>query len=162
DLFVADTGNNRIREVDTNGIIHTVAGNGTPTDSGDGGPAILAGIANPWHIALDSNGALYIDEYFSHKVRKVDTGGTISTFAGTQTDRIREVDAATGVIHTIAGTGELGYSGDGGPATSAKIFPPVAMAVDSQGRLYFGQGGIIRMIDGSGVIRRFAGATGGF
>jgi sugar lactone lactonase YvrE len=266
-LFIADTGNSRIRMVDTTGVIHTVAGNGDATDSGDGGPATGAGLPYPWHIALDDGGALYAVEYFNQRVRKVDAAGRISTFAGTGAEgfsgdggpasqatleyplgvavdasgsnvviadfgnnrvrrvdgagtiqtlagngqpprqpggvyygdgysgdgltaryatlsnplgvardqagnlfiadtvnnRIRKVDAATGIIRTAVGTGDAGYSGDGGPATSARIVAPSALAVDSQGRLYFGQGTVIRTVDQAGVITRFAGSgAGGF
>ncbi|MGE5322016.1 MAG: hypothetical protein ACM3SW_04105 [Actinomycetota bacterium] len=94
-LYVADFGNFCIRKVDTSGIIATVAGNGTSGYSGDGGPAINAQFTDPYGIAIDSAGAIYIADPWNWRVRKVDT---------------------TGIITTLAGNGYEGYTGDGGPA----------------------------------------------
>ncbi len=113
DLYIADNGNNRIRRV-SNGLLATVAGNGTQGYSGDGGPATSAELYYPNHIAVDSAGDLYI----------ADSGN----------NRIREV--SNGVITTVAGNGTQGYSGDGGPATSAQLEDPEGVAVDSAGNLY--------------------------
>lgn len=127
-LFIADYFNHRIRRIDKSGIVGTVAGNGAPQSSGDGGPAIKAGVIYPFGTAVDSQENLYLIENGS---------GTI-----------RRVDAKTGLIITIAGTGRPGFSGDGGPATKAEI-DPAAVAIDSQGNLYFSDIGNnrIRKID---------------
>ncbi|MGD0094163.1 MAG: PKD domain-containing protein, partial [Planctomycetota bacterium] len=105
-LFIADQGNNRIRKVDTNGVITTVAGNGTSGFSGDGGPATSATLNGPGGLAVDSAGNLYIGEFYNERIRKVDPTGAISTFAG---------------------TGVLGFSGDGGDALAAKLTFPTGI-----------------------------------
>jgi RHS repeat-associated protein len=114
-LYIADFDNHRIRKVDTNGIITTIAGTGTPGYSGDGGPAIQAQLDSPMGIALDYSGNLYIGELNNHRIRKVDTNG---------------------IITTIAGNGNPGYSGDGGPPNRAMINDPYGVAVDAAGNLY--------------------------
>ena len=117
DLFIADTNNNRIRKVDGNtGMITTVAGNGAAGYSGDGGPATSAELYSPYVVWLDIAGNLYI--------------------ADTNNQVIRKVDAGTGTIGTVAGTGTLGYSGDGGAATSAELNLPFGVALDGPGNLY--------------------------
>jgi sugar lactone lactonase YvrE len=108
DLFIADTGNNRIRKVNPAGIITTVAGNGSNSYSGDGGPATSAGIVSPHGIAVDTRGNLFIPD-FSSRIRRVSISGFITTIAGTSTP---------------------GYSGDGGPALSAQLGQPWGIAVD--------------------------------
>ena len=139
-LYLADDANNVIRKVSiATGIITTVAGNGadagTPmgTFSGDGGPALLAGINHPFGVAVDGAGNLYI----------ADTGN----------QRIRMVSAATGIITTIAGTGTAGFSGDRGLATSAEVYNPEGLAVDSSGNVYFAE-------QANNVIRKVTAATG--
>ncbi len=115
-LYIAEHA--RIREVTVaNGVITTVAGNGSPGFSGDGGPATSAEIGSPnfnSSVALDSTGNLYIPDYTSNRVRKV----------------------SNGVITTVAGTGSPGSGGDNGPATSAQLNGPTGVAVDSAGNLY--------------------------
>ena len=107
DLFIADSGNNVIREVNhATGVITTVAGNGTAGYSGDSGPATAAELDDPAGVAVDSAGDLFI----------ADTGNNV----------IREVNHATGVITTVAGNGTAGYSGDDGPATAAELSAPQA------------------------------------
>lgn len=115
DFYIIDQGNTRIRKVDTTGTITTVAGNGSMAYSGDGGPATLAG-CNPYGIAVDSSGNLFISDANNNRIRKVDTTGTITT---------------------VAGNGTGGFSGDDGPATSAKLQYPFGIAVDSQGNIFF-------------------------
>ncbi|MCA1570130.1 MAG: hypothetical protein LC798_07380, partial [Chloroflexi bacterium] len=131
-MFVADTNNYRVRRVDgTTGVITTVAGNGTPTLGGDGGPAVRARLAAPGGIARDASGTLYIADTNNHAVRRI--------------------DAATGVITTVAGTGVGGYSGDLGPAVSAQLNSPNDVAVDSSGNLYIADTqdrGAVRKVDG--------------
>jgi uncharacterized protein (TIGR03437 family) len=116
-LYVADSANNRIRKVAANGAITTVAGNGTAGFTGDGGPALSAEFNRPYGVAIDSSGDLYI--------------------ADCDNSRIRQVSAASGTINTIAGRGGSGYYGDGGPATSADLNFPTAVAVNSaNGNVY--------------------------
>jgi hypothetical protein len=98
----------------TTGIITTVVGNGTGTYGGDGVPAVSAQL-NPWDICFDAVGNLYIDDYSNQRIRKVDL---------------------TGIVNTVAGNGTSGFSGDGGPATSAQISSPEGIAIDPCGNLY--------------------------
>src|SRR2546426_5446372 len=115
-LFVADTYNHRIRKIDTDGIITTVAGTGQAGSSGDGGPATQARIKWPHSVAVDAAGNVYLTDSPNH--------------------RIRRVDRATGMIATIAGTGQSGFSGDGGPATKARLHDPKGVMVDADGNVY--------------------------
>ncbi len=116
-LFISDTGQNRVRRVDAaTGIITTVAGNGIFASDGDGGPAIQASVGQPQGIALDSAGNLFVSDGFGNVVRRV--------------------DATTGIITTFAGSGAIGFSGDGGPATSAALFQPTGLALDDGNNLY--------------------------
>ncbi len=112
-LYIADAGNHRVRKV-SNGVIATVAGNGTPGFSGDSGPATSASLYFPNGIAVDGLGNLYI--------------------ADSSNDRIRKI--SNGVITTVAGNGTRGFSGDSGPATSASLHFPNGIAVDGLGNLY--------------------------
>ena len=114
-LYVADIDNERIRKVDlTSGTITTVAGNGTAGYSGDGGPAIIASLNNPTGVAVDSLGNLYIADGDNFRVRRVDTSGVITTFAG---------------------NGINGFAGNGGPATSAELSGGLGLAVDTTDNL---------------------------
>lgn len=140
-LYVAEYNNHVVRKVNTaTGIITTYAGNGTGGYSGDGGAATSAQLDKPVGVVLDNAGNLYI----------ADDGVGM---------RIRKVDAGTGIITSIAGNGTAGYSGDGGPATSAEINLPYRPAFDSKGNLYFADVGNsrIRKIDTSGIITTYAG-----
>ncbi len=120
-VYIADLNNRRIRMVDvTTGIISTVAGSGLLPFDGDGVPATQAAIGNPHFMAFDAAGNLY--------------------FTDQQLHRIRKVDAVTGIISTIAGTGSPGYGGDGQLATNASIYWPAGLAVDTAGRIYFADG----------------------
>jgi uncharacterized protein (TIGR03437 family) len=142
-LYIAETNAARIRKVDTNGIITTVAGGNPGSFSGDGGPATKAALAAPRGIAVDKSGNLYIADWANN--------------------RIRMVTASTGVISTIAGSNTTGFSGDGGPASQATISGPFGMAVDSSGNLYFTDGSAIRKISLSGIITTVVGSKqGGF
>ncbi len=114
------------------GVITTVAGNGTLPFSGDGGPATKAGLGIPPDVAVDGAGNLYIVDRNNNRIRKVDTSGTISTFAG---------------------NGTQNSSGDGGPALNAAIFLPIAIAVDGAGSVYIADpGGGLRKVNTSGII----------
>lgn len=138
-LYIADTDNCRIRKVDSNGIISTLAGNGLCAFSGDGGPASSASLSDPQDIVLDAAGNLYISDYNNQRIRKIDTRGIIST---------------------IAGTGFAVTSGDGGPATSAGLIWPVGLAVDGGGNIYFASDARVRKITASGTISTVAGNGG--
>jgi sugar lactone lactonase YvrE len=134
-VYIADTYNSRIREI-SNGAIATVAGNGKNGDGGDGGPASAAELFAPAGIAVDSFGNLYIADTLNSRVRKV----------------------SSGIIATVAGNGGTGYSGDNGPAASAELNWPGAVAVDAAGALYIADTGndCIRMVK-NGVITTVAG-----
>jgi sugar lactone lactonase YvrE len=138
DLYVADFDNNRIRKVDTDGNITTVAGNGTAAYAGDGGAATNASLNSPTGLVLDSALNLYIADESNNRIRKVGTNGTITTAAGTSSS---------------------GYSGDGGAATSAKLHSPAAVAMDTAGNLYIADSGNnrIRKVGTNGSITTVAG-----
>jgi hypothetical protein len=141
-LFIADTGNNKIREVLTNGTIKTFAGTGQSGFSGNSGPATSAKLNSPLNVAVSGSTVLIADTGNS-QVRKV-VGGTITAYAG---------------------TGSLGYSGDGGQATSAKIALPAGIVLDPLGNGYIVDVGNsrVRQVTASGVISTFAGTgTPGF
>ncbi len=121
-------------------VISTVAGNGERGFSGDHGPAVDACLNNPFDVVFDAAGNLIFTDTFSHCIRRV--------------------DAVTGVITTIAGTTELGYSGDGGAATAACFNEPYGMAIDGSGALYVADrlNAVVRRVDmASGIITTFAG-----
>jgi sugar lactone lactonase YvrE len=145
-LYIADTGNSRVRRVDLGaGTITTVAGNGVVAYAGDGGPAALASLANPWGVALNPSGtALYIADSSNHVIRKVDLVPESLTH---------------GFISTVAGTGTPGYLGDGGPATAARLFQPYGVAADGFGALFIADSGNnrVRKVAASGTISTVAG-----
>src|ERR1019366_8977789 len=114
-LYIADTNNQRIRKVATNGAITTVAGTGSSGFSGDGGPATSAQVNCPDGVAADASGKLYIADTCNSRIRMVSSTGTIST---------------------LAGTGNSGYSGDGGPAIDAQLNSPQDVIADANGTLY--------------------------
>jgi trimeric autotransporter adhesin len=155
-LFIADVGNFRIRRVSPDGIITTVAGNGTPGFSGDGGPAVDAQLSPVVSgLAVDAAGNLYLaDSYYW-------TNAGDGTYIGG--NRIRRV-SPDGMIVTVAGTGNPGFSGDGGLATDAQINYPSGVVVDSAGNLFFAEGdpdfgfGRVRKISPNGIITTIAGS----
>src|SRR5262249_11801684 len=122
-VYIADQQNQRIRMVAAgSGTITTVAGNGTAGFDGDGGPAAAANFNNPTRVAVDGDGNLYIADYYNWRIRKVAAG--------------------SGIITTIAGTGDVsGFSGDGGPAIAAQLSYPSGVAVDGIGRVYIADSG---------------------
>ena len=127
-----------IRKVNTAGVISTIAGNGSGPGNGDGGPASNATFFFATSIAVDNLGQIYITESVNSRVRKIDANGIITTFAG---------------------TGQTGYSGDGGPATAAKLALPQGIGVDSAGNVYFADNAThIRRVDTAGTITTFAGS----
>ncbi len=138
DVYIADFGNQVVREVSVSGTISTIAGNGTQGYSGDGGNATAAQLNGPLGLALDSSGNLYIADSGNHVVRVVTPGGNISTFAGNNV---------------------LGYSGDSGPALQAELSTPAGLVFDSSGNLYVSDSGVsvVRMVAPGGVITTIAG-----
>ena len=137
-LYIADTGNNRIRKVDTNGIITTVAGKSSAGFSGDGGAATNATLYNPYGITVDTNGNLFIADSLNNRIRKVDTNG---------------------VITTTAGKSSSAFSGDGGAATNAGM-STFGVAVDAGGNIIVADrsNNRVRRVDAYGFITTIAGS----
>ncbi len=173
-VFVADTDNHEVRRIDAaTGDITTVAGTGAEGDSGDGGAATSAQLASPYGVAVDGLGNVFVADTSNHRLRRIDaTTGVITTLAGTgfpgyggdgaaassallgspsglavdargdvfvaDTDnhRVRRIDATSGVITTVVGTGASGYSGDGEAATSTTLWSPLGVALDANGNLF--------------------------
>lgn len=199
-VYITDAANHRVRVITPDGKINTVAGTGTAGSSGDGGPAARAQLNYPLGVAVDSTGALYISDHGNHRVRKITADGKISTVAGTgvagfkgddgpaasaqlsgpyalavsdadvlyitdgNNHRVRKV-AADGTISTVAGKGTAGFSGDGGPATSAQLNLPLGVVVDSAGTLYISDynNHRVRKVTPDGEITTVAGkGTAGF
>jgi sugar lactone lactonase YvrE len=145
DVFIADTGNNRIREVTAGGTIKTYAGNGTCSPTGDGGPAMAAGLCLPMGLAVDRAGDLFIADTGNNLIREVTTAGVITTVAG------------------MPGFTGIGDGGDGRQATKAQLAFPTSVAMDVLKNLYIADtaNNKIRVVNPAGIIRTFAG-TGGF
>lgn len=197
-VYVADRLNRRVRCVESgSGRIRTVAGNGSEAFSGDGGPGPEAGIVEPNGVALDGRGRLFIADVAGHRVRVLDLdSGRIATFAGNGSARrdgdggpatdaalfgpravhigrdgtlwilernghsLRAVDPRTGRIHTVAGNGRKGYSGDGGPAREATFDGPKELDIDQEGNVFIvdTENQVIRRIDDkTGIITTVAG-----
>lgn len=137
-VYIADWLNNRIRKVTSDGVIKTVAGTGIYGYAGDGGPATSAKLRSPLGIAVDAAGNLYIADTYNHRVRKV---------------------TPNGMITTIAGTGIEGFAGDGGLATSARLWSPVDVAIHADGSIYIADGANnrVRKISLDGIITTVAG-----
>jgi hypothetical protein len=142
-LYFVDGDNNRIRRIEkATGIISTVAGTGEAEDSGDGGPAVLAGVGRPTGIAIDTAGNLYVSSSWT---------------------RVRKVTAASGSIDTIAGQAFNGFSGDDGPARNALFWDPIPSAIDSAGGLYiadFENSRIRKIALNTGIVTTVAGSGG--
>ena len=145
-IIISDQANYRLRILEPSGIINTFAGTGTPGGAGDGGPAIEAQLNGPKgqsaapasRIAIDARNRIHIADTGNHRVRMIDEAG---------------------VIHPIAGTGEKGYGGDGGPATAAQLDTPSDIAIAPNGTLYIADTGnnVIRVVKPNGDIETFAG-----
>ena len=193
-VYMTEPVDNRVRKIDPGGTSSVFAGNGTEADSGDGGPANAAGLAAPTGIAVDPAGNVYVGESNGHRIRRIDPSGTITTIAGTGEDgtggdggpataaqfmnitamaidsagnlyivddgaqRVRRIDPS-GIITTFAGTGEVGFSGDLGPATAAQLCSPGGIAVDTKGRVYLADtfSDRIRRVNTTGTISTIAG-----
>ena len=138
-LYIADAGNSVVREVNSAGIISTLAGNGTHGYAGDGGAAVDAELSNPSGVATDPSGNVYIADINNNVVRKV--------------------FASTGAIMTFAGIGYPGFGGDGGPAAYAELSFPSSVSVDNAGSVYITDQGnnTVRRVDSLGTISVFAG-----
>ena len=136
-VYISDTSGHRVRMIDGSGNISTIAGNGTPGYSGDGGPATSAMLNYPGGLAVDASGSVYICDKYNQRIRKV----------------------SGGVITTVAGNGALGFSGDGGPAASAMLSYPAGVVVDASGNLYIADtsNSRIRKVVTSGTITTVAG-----
>lgn len=137
-LYVSDSANNVIRRV-SQGVITTVAGNGTAGYGGDGGPATNANLSSPFGITVDQNGVLYIADFINSRIRKVENG----------------------TISTVAGNGQWGFSGDSGPAIAARLANPTDMAVAPDGSLYIADflNNRIRRVNPQGTITTYAGGS---
>ena len=197
-LFISDRMNHQIRKIDLKGNISTIAGVGDSDYFGDGGPALDAAFRDPNSLASDSKGNIYIADTANNMIRKIDTNGIVTTFAGngehadsgdggsalkaairsmdditvspkgelhilgTNTHKVRKI-TKEGKIVTVAGKGYAGFFGDGGPAINAMLKNPAAISFDSKGNLYIADMGNnrIRRVDKKGIITTFAG-TGKF
>jgi sugar lactone lactonase YvrE len=136
-IYISDYDECRIRKINATGVISTYAGTGICGYNGDGGPATSASIS-PYGIALDAKGDLLVAEF--------------------ENSRIRQVSPA-GIITTVAGSGTVGYSGDGGPAVRARLNQPTSVTVDASGKIYIADSGnfVIRVVDAGGIIHTVAG-----
>jgi uncharacterized protein (TIGR03437 family) len=137
-LYLADSLNHRIRRVTASGAIDTIAGNGTPGFSGDGGPAIQAQLNGPLGVAVDGSGNIYISDTNNNRIRKVSTNG---------------------VINTIGGNGNASFYGDGSPAFQASVHAPEGLAVGADGTVYIADtlNQRVRKIAPDGVMNTVAG-----
>lgn len=143
-LYVADSHNFMVREdVKSTSLVNFFAGNGTYGYSGDGGLATAAELTYTYGVAKDSAGNVYIADTYNCLVRKVNTAGTISTFAGT----------------VVSGSVRCGYAGDGGAATSAELYYPEGVTVDSKNNVYIADtlNDVVRKVSTTGIITTIAG-----
>ena len=191
-VYISDSGNYRIRKVDSSGMIETIAGTGEPGNFGNGGPAVEARLRFPRNLAMDSSDNLLIADTGNDTVRRISGSGIIEPFAGSgepidkrdggpasfaqfgypndiaadatgnvyvlDANQVRRIDP-NGIITAIAGTGENGHSGDGGPAIAAELRNPSELALDAAGNLYLAEsfGNRVRKIDVAGTITTIAG-----
>lgn len=143
-IYIAEYNNHIVRKVSPSGVISTFAGTGSFGYSGDGGSATAATLFNPMGVAVDTAGNVYVADYSNHVVRKINTAGVISTFAG---------------------NGSAGFGGDGGAATAAQVYRPVGLCIDDTGNVYIGDSWNhrIRKVNTSGVMSTVAGnGTAGY
>jgi sugar lactone lactonase YvrE len=140
-LFIADSGNHRLRRVTPDGVISTVAGTGVAGSAGDGGPAVLAQLNDPQGVAVDAAGNVYVAEFSGHRVRKFSVGGS---------------------IQTVAGTGVASFGGDGGPGASATLNRPQSLVAGPAGDLFIADviNNRIRRLSAAGTITTYAGSGG--
>ncbi|HXP50549.1 MAG TPA: T9SS type A sorting domain-containing protein [Bacteroidia bacterium] len=137
-LYIADWDNSRIRKIDQNGVISTIAGNGKFTYSGDGGPAVSSGLNGPTGVFSDPQGNVYLTDIGNGRIREITTQGK---------------------IFTVAGNGSYGFSGDGGPATASSFKDPTGVVLDDSGNVYVADvfNNRIRKINKTGIITTIAG-----
>lgn len=181
-LYIGDTGNNRVRRVSPAGIITTIAGNGTYGSTGDGGPATQAAIRGPGPMTVDRSGNVYISELTTGTIRRISsTDGTITTVFSspavpatvpgsiavnshgdiyyTDSDHsvINRISGST--VTAIAGNRQFSFSGDGGPARQAQLGGPSAVAVDAAGNVLIADtyNSCIRKVSPDGIVTRIAG-----
>jgi sugar lactone lactonase YvrE len=179
-IFIADSGNDVIRMVTTDGIINTVAGNGSRGFSGDNGPATSAQLSYPVGVAVDANGNLFIADRYNNRIRMVNSSGVITTLIGAPisdprsvsvdnsgnvfvsdsgNNRVRMISPG-GALTTVAG-GAAGFSGDGGPATAARLALPIQVAADGIGNIFIADRGNyrVRRVTANGIIDTVAGTS---
>ncbi len=138
-LYITDYSNFSVRKVTKNGIVNTIAGNGSLGFAGDGSSGLGAQLSNVLDVAVAGDGTVYIADSLNSRIRKIDTAGNIST---------------------IAGNGNRGYSGDGGKASDASLYFPAGLAIDSKGDLYiadYGNATVRKVTISTGVISTVAG-----
>lgn len=181
DLYISESGANRILQLTSGGVLSIVAGTGTQGFAGDGDQARSALLDKPGALALDSQGNLYLADTGNHRIRRIDaTTRQISTvranlglpsaltcdaaggllIADATRHTIARLNQTTGIVSPLAGDGTQGFAGDGGPATGAALDSPSALAFDAQGNLFMADAGNhrIRRIDGqTGTITTVAG-----
>ena len=193
-IYFADRNNHRVRKITPDGLIQTVAGNGRADFAGDEGPALAASLNLPSDVAVAGDGTLYISDRSNNRIRRVDTRGIITTYAGLGpawyggdyeealdaylkypfgidldaagnlyiadrgNNRIRKVDTR-GIITTVAGDGLFSSRGDHGPATRANLAYPTDVVVDRKGNLYIADrnNNVVRRVNPLGVINRIIG-----
>ncbi|MBI4903841.1 MAG: SMP-30/gluconolactonase/LRE family protein [Acidobacteria bacterium] len=174
-LWIADAGNARIRTIAPSGAISTIAGSGERGFGGDGLPASSAQLSSPGGLAFDTHGKLYLTD--QNRIRVISSDGTISTLAigaigatnalvfdkagnlyvaDTFSHRVRRIDPSGG-MSTFAGTGQPGFSGDGGDAAAARINLPIALVFDASGNLLIAEGSRVRRVSPEGVITTLLG-----
>lgn len=197
-IYFTDWLNNRVRKINTSGIITTVVGNGGTAGGGNNGPATASSLGRPFRVAMDKQGNLYVAAVLFQCITRVDTAGDIHIIADTTgtynigtdgdggpamhalmtspcglavdtsgniyfsdigNDRIRKIDGATGIVSDYAANAPAGFSGDGGPATAAKICTPEGLALDRNGNLYIcdADNNRIRKVGTGGIMSTFAG-----
>lgn len=197
-IYIADTENHRIRRVESDGSLTTIAGTGTPGAGGDGGTATSAQLNQPSGVAVDGIGRVFVADTGNHRIRMIDESGRITTIAGTgepgfsgdgaailvrlaaphgvavdglgrlyiadtENHRIRRIDIDGGLV-TVAGTGNAGAAGDGGPAIDAELASPLGVAVDMQGRVLVADtlNSRVRRVELDETIVTVAGSSFGF
>lgn len=191
--YITCTYYSSVRKVNASGVISTIAGNNPDGFSGDGGLAVNAQLNGPSGVVTDANGNVYISDAGNRRIRKINSNGIISTFAGTGQagysgegglaiiadigaprdlaadqlgnlyfitgSRVCKIDIVTGILSRVAGTGVVGYNGDGGLATSANLNTPSGLTIDQQGNLYIADNGnnVIRKVNSNGIISTIVG-----
>lgn len=182
-IYIADSGTNRIRRIDSGGAITTFAGTGAAGYAGDGGAAISAELNGPSSVAFDAAGDLLVADTGNNAIRAISPAGIISTavqsadlnqpefalasggniyVSNSGAHTVLMVDAQ-GAVHPLAGTGTAGSSGDGGLATAATLESPRGLAIDNAGNLYIADegAGVVRMVTPAGVISTVTNAGNG-